>query len=131
MGRQLLQEEPIFRRTIQEVDALFRRHADFSLEDELAGKNGEDAMNIPKLPNRPYLLSRSAMTQMLRHHGLRPVAVAGHSVGEVAAAWASGSLTLEAAIEVIYHRSRLQATTKGKGAMTAIGSARMRRWSAY
>ena len=49
------------------------------------------------------------------------MAVAGHSVGEVAAAWASGSLTLEAAVEVIYHRSRLQGTTKGKGAMTAIG----------
>jgi len=47
--------------------------------------------------------------------------VAGHSVGEVAAAWAAGALTLEDAVEVIYHRSRLQETTKGKRGMTAVG----------
>ena len=58
---------------------------------------------------------------MLRERGIAPVAVAGHSVGEVAAAWASGALTLEAAVEVIYQRSRLQGTTKGKGEMSAVG----------
>ena len=50
-----------------------------------------------------------------------PTAVAGHSVGEVAAAWASGALSLAAAVKVIFHRSRLQGTTKGMGGMTAVG----------
>ena len=49
-----------------------------------------------------------------------PTAVAGHSVGEVAAAWASGALSLAAAVEVIYHRSQLQGRTKGFGAMSAV-----------
>ena len=36
------------------------------------------------------------------------------------AAWASGALTLEQAVRVIYHRSRLQSRTKGRGGMTAV-----------
>ncbi len=60
------------------------------------------------------------ITSMLRRRGVVPVAVAGHSVGEVAAAWASGSLSLAAAVSVIHHRSALQGTTKGSGRMTAV-----------
>ncbi|MBQ0756707.1 MAG: polyketide synthase dehydratase domain-containing protein, partial [Amphritea sp.] len=56
-----------------------------------------------------------------KHQGITPVAVIGHSVGEVAAAWASGALTLADAVKVIYFRSLLQGTTKGTGAMTAAG----------
>ncbi|MES9846582.1 MAG: acyltransferase domain-containing protein, partial [Candidatus Sedimenticola sp. 6PFRAG5] len=60
------------------------------------------------------------VTNMLRHSGIRPTAVAGHSVGEVAAAWAAGILSLADATQVIYHRSKLQGLTKGNGQMTAI-----------
>ncbi len=118
---QLLNEEALFRSKIQEIDVLFRRHANFSLEDELAGKNGENSYEDTEIAQPALFAIQVGITEMLRHRGLMPVAVAGHSVGEVAAAWASGALTLEAAVEVIYHRSRLQGRTKGKGAMTAIG----------
>ena len=121
MGKQLLNEEPLFRRTIQEIDVLFSRHANFSLEDELAERNGECRYERTEIAQPALFAIQVGITEMLRHRGLKPVAVAGHSVGEVAAAWASGALTLEAAVEVIFHRSRLQGTTKGKGAMTAIG----------
>ncbi|MCP4337582.1 MAG: type I polyketide synthase [Desulfobulbaceae bacterium] len=121
MGKQLLENEPLFRKTIREVDVLFRRHATFSLEDELAGKNGEGRYEYTEIAQPALFALQVGITQMLRHRGLKPLAVAGHSVGEIAAAWASGSLSLEAAVDVIYHRSRLQGTTKGKGAMTAIG----------
>jgi len=121
MGRQLLAEEPIFHKTIQEVDVLFQRHADFSLEEELAGANGEGRYGYTEIAQPALFALQVGITQMLRHRGLQPVAVAGHSVGEIAAAWASGSLTLEDAVTLIYQRSRLQGTTKGQGAMTAIG----------
>jgi phthiocerol/phenolphthiocerol synthesis type-I polyketide synthase C len=39
----------------------------------------------------------------------------------VAAAWASGALSLAEAVQVIYQRSRLQGTTKGQGQMCAVG----------
>ena len=121
MGKRLLEEEPLFRKAIREVDVIFRRHADYSLEDELAGKNGEGRYEYTEIAQPALFALQVGITQMLRHRGIMPVAVAGHSVGEVAAAWASGALTLDAAVAVIYHRSRLQGMTKGKGEMTAVG----------
>jgi acyl transferase domain-containing protein/NADPH:quinone reductase-like Zn-dependent oxidoreductase/acyl carrier protein len=120
MGKRLLEEEPLFRETIREIDAIFRRHADYSLEDELAGKNGEGRYEYTEIAQPALFAVQVGITQMLRRRGIMPVAVAGHSVGEVAAAWASGALTLEDAVDVIYHRSQLQGTTKGKGEMTAV-----------
>ncbi|MFA7431646.1 MAG: SDR family NAD(P)-dependent oxidoreductase, partial [Rhodospirillaceae bacterium] len=46
-------------------------------------------------------------------------AVTGHSVGEVAAAWVAGALTLEQAITVILERSAAQGRTRGHGRMAA------------
>lgn len=120
MGKRLLEEEPIFREAVREIDTLFQRHANYSLEDELAGKLGNGRYDYTEYAQPALFALQVGVTQMLRHRGVKPVAVAGHSVGEVAAAWASGALTLEAAVAVIYHRSRLQGTTKGTGAMTAV-----------
>jgi acyl transferase domain-containing protein/NADPH:quinone reductase-like Zn-dependent oxidoreductase/NAD(P)-dependent dehydrogenase (short-subunit alcohol dehydrogenase family)/acyl carrier protein len=122
MGQRLLAEDPLFRATIREVDALFQRHADFSLADELAGKNGTARYAFTEVAQPALFAVQVGITQMLRQCGITPSVVAGHSVGEVAAAWASGALSLAEAVEVIYQRSRLQGTTKGQGQMTAVGS---------
>lgn len=121
MGRRLLEEDPVFKAAVKEVDAIFRRYANYSLEAELANQNGEGRYEYTQIAQPALFALQVGVTQMLRHRGVMPTAVAGHSVGEVAAAWASGALTLEAAVEVIYQRSRLQGTTKGKGEMTAVG----------
>ncbi|MBL8396559.1 MAG: type I polyketide synthase [Candidatus Accumulibacter sp.] len=120
MGQRLLAEEPRFRQAVREVDALFRRYADYSLEDELAGRNGDDRYQFTEIAQPALFAIQVGITQLLGHRGLTPIAVVGHSVGEVAAAWAAGALTLADAVEVIYQRSRLQGLTKGCGAMSAV-----------
>ncbi len=62
-----------------------------------------------------------ALAEQLAHFGIRPDAVIGHSAGEVAAHHLAGLLTFEQAIQVIYHRSRLQQRTSGRGRMLAVG----------
>ena len=62
-----------------------------------------------------------ALAEQLAHFGITPDAVIGHSAGEVAAHHLAGLLTFEQAIEVIYHRSRLQQRTSGQGRMLAVG----------
>ena len=119
MGSRLL-ADPAFRAAVREVDRLFSRYADYSLEAELAGKNGEGRYELTEIAQPALFALQVGITVMLRRRGVVPVAVAGHSVGEVAAAWASGSLSLAAAVSVIHHRSALQGTTKGNGAMTAV-----------
>jgi phthiocerol/phenolphthiocerol synthesis type-I polyketide synthase C len=116
----LLLADPVFRATIREIDTLFARYANYSLEAELAGKNGAERYEFTEFAQPALFALQVGITAMLRHRGINPVAVVGHSVGEVAAAWASGALSLAAAVSVIHHRSALQATTKGAGRMTAV-----------
>jgi len=118
MGSRLL-ADPAFRAAVREVDRLFSHYAEYSLEAELDGKNGEGRYELTEIAQPALFALQVGITVMLRRRGVVPVAVIGHSVGEVAAAWASGSLSLAAAVSVIHHRSSLQGTTKGNGVMTA------------
>lgn len=47
--------------------------------------------------------------------------VMGHSAGEVASAYASGFLTLEEAVTVVYHRTQEQQKLAGCGRLLAVG----------
>jgi len=120
MGGRLL-EDPVFAKAVRRIDAVFGPLAGYSLEDELAGRNGECRYAWTEHAQPALFAVQVGITEMLRRGGLNPVAVLGHSVGEVAAAWACGALSLEAATLVVFHRSRLQGTTKGLGQMTAVG----------
>lgn len=120
MGKQLLVENATFKQTVQEVDHLFMKLADFSIEEELAGNYGPGRYERTEVAQPTLFALQVGVTQMLRQHGIEPAAVVGHSVGEVAAAWASGALTLEQAVRVIFYRSKWQGTTKGLGQMTAV-----------
>jgi acyl transferase domain-containing protein len=58
---------------------------------------------------------------MWKAMGVFPKAVVGHSIGEVAAGYVSGALTLEQAVLLIFHRSRVQYKATDKGRMMAVG----------
>jgi len=62
-----------------------------------------------------------AMVKLYEHYGIRPEGIVGHSIGEVAAGFAAGALTLKQAVQVIYHRSQAQNLASGKGGMLAVG----------
>lgn len=119
MGKRLLQDDTVFRAAIAEIDALFSEYADYSIADELSGNHG-DRYAYTEIAQPALFAVQVGITRMLQHRGIKPMAVAGHSVGEVAAAYAAGILTLADAVQVIYQRSRLQGQTKGSGAMTAV-----------
>lgn len=130
MGRDLLQDSQVFAEAIDRVDALFQQYGDFSLRAELEGRNTEnpqaqapaeqDRFALTEIAQPALFALQVALTEWLRHQGITPTAVFGHSVGEVAAAWASGALSLEDAVKVIYFRSDYQGKTRGQGVMTAV-----------
>jgi len=121
MGQCLMDKDPTFRVAVQEVDELFKQYANFSIADELAGKNGAGRFELTEIAQPALFAMQVGITRMLRQRGIVPAVVAGHSVGEIAAAWASGALSLSQAVKVLYYRSKLQGTTKGKAQMTAVG----------
>jgi acyl transferase domain-containing protein/NADPH:quinone reductase-like Zn-dependent oxidoreductase/NADP-dependent 3-hydroxy acid dehydrogenase YdfG/acyl carrier protein len=121
MGRALLAESRRFAAILAEVDAAMQPVAGFPLVDELQAAE-PDARLDDTIVAQPLLFAiQVAITILLRDFGIEPVAVAGHSVGEIAAAWASGRLDLEQAIRVVCARSQAQALTRGTGRMAAVG----------
>jgi zearalenone synthase (highly reducing iterative type I polyketide synthase) len=48
-----------------------------------------------------------ALVDLLHHWGVRPVAVIGHSSGEIAAAYCKGAISRQSAWKIAYHRGRL------------------------
>ncbi len=121
MGRVLL-ADPIFAASIAEIDEFFAPLAGYRLRDELAGAFGENRYAATEQAQPALFALQVGVTRWLRAQGIEPVAVAGHSVGEVAAAWACGALTLAEAVLVIFERSRLQGQSLGKGQMTAVAT---------
>lgn len=115
----LLLNDPVFHAAVAEVDALFAPLGHFSLQQELAGHNDADRNQHVEFAQPALFALQVGLTRVLAAHGLQPAAVAGHSIGEVAAAWACGALSLPDAVRVIYHRSMAQAASLGRGQMSA------------
>ncbi len=121
MGRELLAENATFRAEIEAVDAIFAPLAGWSLIEEMRRPEGESRIALTEVAQPMLFAQQLGLTQVLRDAGIHPCAVLGHSVGEVAAAYASGALTREQATQVIYHRSMEQGKTAGLGKMAALG----------
>jgi phthiocerol/phenolphthiocerol synthesis type-I polyketide synthase C len=120
MGLRLLEEEPAFGEALEEIDLLFASHADRSIIADLRATPVAGGLDRTEVAQPALFAIQVGVTRLLERQGIHPVAVCGHSVGEVAAAWACGALTLEAAVRVIYERSVHQASTRGKGCMAAV-----------
>ncbi len=120
MGRELLAEEPIFRAAFEECDALLRRHASWSLLQELAADESQSRLDQTEIAQPAVFALQVALAALWRSWGIVPDAVLGHSVGEVAAAHFSGALSLDDAVAVIYHRGHLMERGRGKGQMAAV-----------
>ncbi len=120
MGRRCMQESPAFARAVAEVDAHVRAAGGPDLLAALA--SDDPAVLQDTAVAQPALFAlQVAATEALRALGLRADAATGHSVGEIAAAWAVGALDLPQAAKVIVARSRAQALTRGTGRMAAAG----------
>ncbi len=121
MGRELFAQSPLFRQVIEEIDALFAPRAGWSLSDEMRRPEADSRIGLTEIAQPLLFAQQVALTTVLSAAGITADAVLGHSVGEAAAAWASGALTLEQATDVIFHRSQMQALTAGRGRMAALG----------
>ncbi|MGW5443684.1 SDR family NAD(P)-dependent oxidoreductase [Streptomyces asiaticus] len=121
MGAELLDAEPAFRDAVTEVDTALAGHLGWSVLAELRSARPE--LHRTEIAQPLLFAVQIGLTALLRERGIRPAAVAGHSVGEVAAAYACGALDLASACRVIAERGLAQAETAGGGRMAAVGLA--------
>jgi acyl transferase domain-containing protein/NAD(P)-dependent dehydrogenase (short-subunit alcohol dehydrogenase family) len=121
MGRELMQESPVFREEVLACDQLFHELAGWSVLEALGQDEENSRVAETQVAQPANFLIQAGLTALWRSWGIRPAAIVGHSVGEVGAAYGSGMLTREEAVKVSYFRSRAQQTVAGKGKMLAVG----------
>lgn len=117
MGRELAEAYPAARQVFDQADAWLG----FSLA-RLAWEGPENELN-DTVNTQPALLAHSAAALRVfneKYPGFQPAAVAGHSMGELSALIAAGSLTYEAALRLARRRGELM---KEAGQVTPGGMA--------
>jgi len=120
MGLELMATEPGFAKTLEEIDKIFQGLAGWSIIEAIGLESNVSQVDQTLVMQPCILAIQIALTRLFLDYGVEPEGIIGHSAGEVAAAWAAGSLTLEQAIGAIYQRSCIQNKASGQGRMLAV-----------
>ncbi|MFD1703914.1 SDR family NAD(P)-dependent oxidoreductase [Methylopila henanensis] len=120
MGRRLHAQDAAFRARLDEIDAVFGALAGWSVKEILFADDLADRLKRAEFAQPLLFAVQEATTAALAAAGVTPDVVLGHSVGEVAAALASGALTLEQACAVVHSRSLHQEIAWKAGVMAAV-----------
>ncbi|PRC42338.1 polyketide synthase, partial [Mycobacterium sp. ITM-2017-0098] len=116
MGRELLATEPAFAATVDEVDRIFGRELGFSAREALTAEQLGSTDRVQALT----FAMQVGLAAVLRERGVRPAAVIGHSVGEVAACVVGGVFDLTHGASVACYRARGFRSVMGTGAMALV-----------
>ncbi|CAF1329463.1 unnamed protein product, partial [Adineta steineri] len=125
MGRQLYESEPLFNKWINLIDAEMTKvnNGEWKLLEELIEKKNEQdsRINDTNIAQPSLFAIQVALAALLVSWNIYPSSIISHSAGDQAAAFVAGRLTLEEAVRVVYHRSRLQnRNTRQDGRMLAV-----------
>lgn len=123
MGVELLAGSSAFGDAVARVDRVFSGLAGWSIRAELEAGTQSSRLAATEVAQPCLFAIQVGLSAVLDSWGVVPSFVFGHSVGEVAAAYAAGALTLEQASTIIHRRSLAQAKTRGLGRMAAVGLA--------
>src|SRR5277367_5495407 len=104
MGKDLYLRSEVFAEWIEKVDALIQDERGYSVLELILDDSHDYGIETS---NVTIFAIQIALGELLKHHGAKPAAVVGQSLGEPASAYFAGGLSLQDATRVICSRSHL------------------------
>ncbi|RNE49988.1 polyketide synthase Pks13 [Corynebacterium alimapuense] len=104
MAKDLIEISPLFLDRMTELDVFIDREVGWSVLELVR----DDAQTYDTETAQVAITAiQIALTDLLASFGVRPAAVVGMSMGEIAAAYAAGGLSAEDCLQIACHRARL------------------------
>ncbi|MDP2390725.1 MAG: acyltransferase domain-containing protein, partial [Acidobacteriota bacterium] len=120
MATALFGAVPVFRDALTACAELVERHAGWSPLPLIVGPANDPRIDQTEFTQPCLFTLQYALVCMWRAWGVEPAMVVGHSIGEFAAAWTAGVMTLEDAVRLVVQRGRLMQRTPVNGGMAAL-----------
>ncbi|MER6471171.1 SDR family NAD(P)-dependent oxidoreductase [Streptomyces collinus] len=120
MGLQLLSQFEAFRAELTRIDAAVERHAGWSVLNVLRAPEEFSPLDRTEYLQPVLFAVNAALAAAWRELGVTPDAVVGHSLGEIAAAYCAGALTLDEAVTAVTARAAAVVPLVGHGGMLAV-----------
>ncbi len=120
MGLGLLSRSEAFRTELTRIDEAVERHAGWSVLNVLRAPEEFSPLDRTEYLQPVLFAVNAALAAAWRELGVTPDAVVGHSLGEMAAAYSAGALTLDEAVTAVTARAAAVVPHVGHGGMLAV-----------